>query len=195
MLSTRGLRAVYRLLARCAPFALVYAPCALCVRSVSAPCTRRVRFVCAPCTLLFTSGFVLFTSGFVRFISGFPAVYIRVTCGLHQGYLRFASGLLAVYTRPACVGCSWVWALAVITRGRLSLVASCYRGALLVRRFFPPTAMTARFREAVAVDGTRRASGCPPAWASSEAMTSGYSRGTDPPHPADASRLRLGLNA
>ena len=30
---------------------------------------------------------------------------------------------------------------------------------------------------AVDLDGTRRASGCAPAWASSEVMTSGYSRG------------------
>ena len=67
------LRFTRRLLARCVPFTLVCAPCAL-----------RIRSMYAPCALLFTSGFVLFTtsSGFVRFItSGFPAVSQGLTTG------------------------------------------------------------------------------------------------------------------
>ena len=115
-LFTRPLRSVY------ARVRSVYAPRTLRVRSVCAPCTFRVWFVYAPCTprvrseyapstlrvrfCLATSGFVLFTSGFVRFTSGFPAVYvratsavyIRVTCGLHQACLR---GLL-VGVGPRC---------------------------------------------------------------------------------------------
>ena len=115
--STRGSRAVYS--ARYAPFTLVYAPC-----------TLRVRSVYAPCTLLFTSGFVLFTSGFVRFTSGLPAVYIRVTCGLHQGYLQFTPGLPAWAAR-ACGPSRLPQGILVRTSRSLSFICG-------LRRFTTP---------------------------------------------------------
>ena len=126
-------------------------------------CTLRVRSVCAPCTLRVR--FCLHQRSFCLHQCSF---------GLHQGYLRFTPGLPAVSTRPSCVGCSWVWALAVITRGRLSLRVR-YRALLVRTSFLFSTVvvfavMTARFREAVDLDGTRRASGCAPAWAFSEVM-------------------------
>ena len=122
---TRPLRSAY------ARVRSVCAPCALRVRSVYAPCVLRVRSVCAPCALRVRS---VCASVYIRVRS----VYIRVrvrSVDMHQGFLRFTSGLPAVYsswspavyTRLACMGCSWVWALAVITRGRLSLrvIARC----------------------------------------------------------------------
>ena len=125
---TRPLRSVY------ARVRSVCAPCALRVRSVGAPCALRVRLC------LHQGSFCLHRGSFGLH---------QVSCGLHQGHLRFTSWLPAVYTRPSCVGCSWVWALAVITRGRLSLrvIARCWF-VVFVFDCFRVCLMTARFREA-----------------------------------------------
>ena len=70
-----------RLLARYVPFALVYAPCALRVRSVYASVYIRVRSV------------------YIRA----RTVYIRVTCRLHQG-IRVSCGLNQACLRGLLVG-------------------------------------------------------------------------------------------